>query len=313
MNATDLRRSDVAALAQLPSLSILRFNRWMGGDGAAICPAVAELCCGLRQRSDLLSLVAAFPAVSDAELGFGGSEPEGPPLPLLGAVRWRGVQRLSVYCTDLLVGGSGLTLMRILQLLGALDGGLEMLRLFTCPGEDVWAAAVGDAEFVALLRAAPSLQKLLLFAPELTDAAFAGCAPQPCLESLDLLNAHQGELAEQPPALTAAGLRALGAALPGLDYLHLCDGATEGAWIEALEALGPAGGAAGGAPPAAAVVAQAEDAPAAGGAQPAVAPPAEGPAAADAPEQQEEDEGGDEHGNWRLLLAIRAAVQRAAG
>jgi hypothetical protein len=120
-----------------------------------------------------------------------------------------------------------------------------------------------------------------------------------------------GDFAKPPPALTLAGLRALGAALPGLAGLYLCDGATEGAWVEALEALGPAGGAAGGAPPTAAVVAQAEDAPAAGDAQPAEAPPAEGPAAADAPEENEEGEEGDKHGNRRLLLAIRAAVQRA--
>jgi hypothetical protein len=309
--ATDLGRSDVAALVRLTALETLKFNYWTGGVGAGSCSAVYELRCNFRQRSDLVSLVAAFPHVRNASLGFENCEPNGAPLPPLGTARWRGATFLGMSGTDILVGGSSLTLVRILLLLGALDGDLQSMILCTSSLEDPSPAAVGDAELQAILRAAPGLTSLRVFAPELTDAAFAGCPRLPSLESLDLLNAHQGEFVAVPLALTAAGLRAMGAALPGVQDLYLCDKATERAWIEALKALG-AGGVPVGAPPAVAAAQAGGAATGAGDDVPPAAAPDEGPAAADAQEQQEDGEEGEveRQGNRRLLLAIRAALQR---
>jgi hypothetical protein len=213
----------------LRGLRELEFGNWAPAEGiaagAALAPSLTSLCCRLPSPGDLDSLSAAFPAVASLWLGLRGWTDTAPQT----AARWRGLRELSVD------GGSGFandveSWRGVLGLLRGGDGGLTSLNMWTGP------PTVG--QFVEALRLAPALEKLGLTLPRDGDLAalFA-----PLLEAPATAVGGAGPAHPPPPppgqrlarlcfslyakrdlrGLSAAGLLALGRALPALTDLEI--------------------------------------------------------------------------------------------
>jgi len=186
---------DLPALAELRGLRDLSLYEWTGSgrSGPAAAPPAClpgvtrlgsdDLAADLRcARSNLASLLGAFPGVVHAGLRLWGAASQRLPAPG-GAPRWPALRCVKV------LDAKAAELPRLIRLFGC-GGPGGALRKLTVRKEifveprPVPGAAIGDAVLAELLRELPRLQILDLEPTRFTDAGMARLPAHPALRSL---------------------------------------------------------------------------------------------------------------------------------
>jgi len=227
-------------LAPLRGLLELKFARWETPPTNAplhalpACGSVTQLQCSLW-HTGAASLAAAFPGVLEAKLSLLSEEsaPVAPP-PQPGAPRWSSVRSVAIRQYR-----HAPSCLQMLQALGALGGALRSLSITEYTHRTVdWRPEL--PELLAILAAAPSLERLSLDTAVAMSAALSRPRLHACLKRLSL-SSHHDYNGTSHGALTTAGLLDLGAAFPALEELRLIDEWEEDRLGRQLDALGAAG------------------------------------------------------------------------
>jgi len=199
-------------LQLLPSLRELSFASWepegaQAAAQAALHAGVTKLKATLKRFADVTSLQLAFPGVADVDLLCMYTEGDVLPQPVQ---PWRGLRRIVIE-HRFQYSGARFPVLRIL-------GGLDLSQLRELSSQE---GGVRDAELVALLRAAPRLERLRIDGARLTDAALTfhmHFARRPLCAGLQQLHIEWVRAGRRP---SAAGLRALAVALPALERVQM--------------------------------------------------------------------------------------------
>ena len=225
-------------LAPLRGLRQLIFARWETPPttlhALPACGSVTQLQCSLW-HTGAATLAAAFPGVLEAKLSLLSEEsaPVAPP-PQPGAPRWSSVRSVAIRQYR-----HAPSCLQMLQALGALGGALRSLSITEYTHRTVdWRPEL--PELLAILAAAPSLERLSLDTAVAMSAALSRPRLHACLKRLSL-SSHHDYNGTSHGALTTAGLLDLGAAFPALEELRLIDEWEEDRLGRQLDALGAAG------------------------------------------------------------------------